>query len=91
MRFYVYGAIRAFQSLGDSLLQLGSAIGELTLYCYTSLGYWLEPRVVGCRESGLRTWVWAHRVVGLNADSHLLSCCGTAVLAGESGTAGGSE
>lgn len=39
MKFYVYGAIRAFCSFGDNLLQLGSAIGNLTLYYYTSLLY----------------------------------------------------
>jgi len=39
MRFSVYSAIRACCSLGDSLLQPASAIGELTLYYYTSLPY----------------------------------------------------
>lgn len=55
MRFYAYSAIRVFCCLRNSLLQLGSAIGILTLlllhYC-TSFGHTWQV----VKSQDLSTW-----------------------------------
>lgn len=71
------------------MLQRGSAIGEST--CTIILPYHTSFSQTGevSENQDLRGCFWIHRAVGPNAGRHILSCCGTAILAGKSETAGG--
>lgn len=57
--------------------------------CALPLPYTTSSSAAG--NQGLWMGFWAHRAIGLNADSLTLFCCVTAVWAGKSETAGGSK